>query len=92
MTVSIDVPPRIEEMLRQAFGEHLDRAALEAMALEGYRAGRLSRFQVQNILGFENRWDTEEWLGERGATLHYSLADLEEDRRTLDRVLGPAKP
>ena len=88
MTVSIDISKDAQELLQGAFGENLSRAALEAMALEGYRSDKLSRFDIQRILGFDNRWETEEWLGARGATLNYSLADLEADRRTLDQVLG----
>jgi len=52
----------------------------------------LSRHQVQRLLGFDNRWDAEEWLGTRGASVQYSLADLNQDRATLDRLFGMAKP
>lgn len=91
MTVSIDIPPHAEELLRQAFGDHFDRAALESMALEGYRVGRLSHFEVQQILGFDNRWDTDEWLGAHGAHVQYTIADLEVDRRNLEKLFGPGK-
>ena len=43
MIVSLNLPKEAEQVLRSAFGEDLSRAALEAMALEGYRAGKLSR-------------------------------------------------
>ena len=33
------------------------RAALEAMALEGYRSERLSEYDVQQLLGFESRFE-----------------------------------
>lgn len=91
MTLSIDISKQAEDVLRGAFGEDLSRAALEAMALEGYRAGKLSCYDIQKILGLDNRWDAEEWLGGHGADLNYSLADLEADRQTLNRVLGPVK-
>jgi hypothetical protein len=91
MTVSIDIPKHAEDTLRKAFGDALNRTALEALAIEGYRAGKLSRFDVQLILGLESRWETEEWLGDRGVHLNYSLADLESDRDTLESVLGPLK-
>jgi len=91
MTVSIDLSAESEELLRGAFGSNLSRAALEAIAVEGYRRGKLTRYGIQKLLGFDNRWDTEEFLGAHGVDLNYSLDDLEADRRTLDRVLGPAK-
>ena len=62
---------------------------MEALAIQGYRSNKLSRFAVQTILGFDNLWDTEEWLGDHGVVSNYSLADLEADRQTLDRLLGP---
>jgi hypothetical protein len=85
MTVSIVIPESAEEALRGAFGDNLNRAALEAMAIEGYRTGKLSFYQVQQILGFDNRWETEEWLGAHEVDRNYSLADLEADRRTLEK-------
>jgi hypothetical protein len=91
MTVSIDIPKQAEEMLKGAFGDNLNRTALEAIAIEGYRTGKLSRYEVQTVLGFDDRWQTESWLGSRGVHLNYSIEDLEADRQTLDRVLGPAK-
>jgi len=92
MTVTIEIPPPAERVLRDAFGEGLSRAALEALAAEGYRTGKLSRFAVQKLLGFDNRWDAEQWLGARGLHIQYSMTDLDADRETLERILGPVKP
>jgi Uncharacterised protein family (UPF0175) len=91
MTVSIDIPKQAEELLRGAFGDHLSRAVLEAIAIEGYRTGKLTRYEIQSLLGFEGRWETESWLGNKGLHLDYGPEDLQEDRQTLDRVLGPSK-
>lgn len=88
MQLTLNIPDHIVAALRQAFGNDLNRAVLENFVVEGYRSGKLSRLQVQTILGFENRWDAENWLGDRGANLNYSLQDLRADRGTLDRILG----
>lgn len=87
MQLTIDIPDDIASHLRVALGE-LERLAMEHLALAGYNAGTLSRYQVQRLLGFDNRWDTEEWLGSRRASSQYSIAELEQDRSNLDRVLG----
>ncbi len=79
----IDIPEQASELLDKTFGKDLSRAALEGIAAEGYRSGKLSRFQVQNLLGFEDRWETEAWLGSRNIYMHYTLEDLEDDRKTL---------
>jgi len=65
-----------------------DRSQLEQEWIEGYRSGELSFYEVQQRLGFDNRWDTEEWLGNRGVCMNYSMEDLESDRLTLARLLG----
>ena len=51
----------------------------------------LSAFEVQTLLGFEDRWQTEAWFASRKVPLNYSLEDLDADRATLNRTLGPAK-
>jgi hypothetical protein len=86
---SIDIPDDIAAQLRVAQSDgDLARAAVEQIALAGYVTGTLSRYQVQRLLGFDNRWDTEEWLGSRGAAVQYTLNDLEADRATLAQLLG----
>lgn len=58
------------------------RQLLEAAAAEGYRSGRLSRGQVRDLLGLG--WsETEKFLAGHDCVRHYTLEDLEEDRRTL---------
>ena len=63
-------------------GRHL----LENAAIEEYRAGRLSHRQVGEMLGFDY-WQAERFLAEHRVPLNYSIADLEADRATLDRIL-----
>lgn len=90
MTITLHISEDAAATLRQALGENLDRAALESMAIAGYRAGKLSITQVGALLGLDNRWDTENWLGEQGVPWNYSLDDLESDRRTIDKLFGDA--
>lgn len=87
MSITLELDSEAQQALEKAFGEELNRAAIEALAIEGYRLGKLSMHQVQELLGFEDRWETQDWLGGRGVSLSYTLEDLESDRATLDRVL-----
>lgn len=66
--------------------------AREAEALASYQAGSLTRYQLQCLLGFDNRWDTEAWLGRMGEHETSSIDDLNANRATLDRLFGPASP
>ncbi len=92
MSVTLEIDANTQRTLEEVFGQGLSRAALEALAIEGYRMGKLTTYQVQTLLGFENRWETQEWLGRRGVNINYNVEDLESDRITLDRVLGTDKP
>jgi predicted HTH domain antitoxin len=78
--LTIELPEEIERELRAAW-ENLPRRALEALAVEGYRTGALTRSQVGQLLKL-NFWETESFLKERAAMLQYTLADLEQDRLT----------
>jgi len=88
MTISINISGEAEKALREAWGPGLDRAALEALVIEGYRTGKHGTEAVRTILGLDSRWDAERWLGQRGVYLNYSMDDLEDDRRTLGRLFG----
>ncbi|MBI4264303.1 MAG: UPF0175 family protein [Acidobacteria bacterium] len=84
--IAVDLPEDIAKRLESAWRD-LSRGALEAVAVEGYRDGTLSREQVGRVLGL-SFWETEAFLKDRQAYLQYDEHDLEQDRRDLDR-LGP---
>ena len=86
MSVTIELPEQIEHQLKNQWGD-LPRRALEALAVEGYRAEILSRAQVGEMLNL-NFWETEAFLKERSAYLHYTIEDLEQDRLSNERVLS----
>jgi predicted HTH domain antitoxin len=67
------------------------REALEALAIEGYRSGALSAYQVQRLLGLETRFQLDGFLKAHNVWEHsYGLEEFEQDRRTLDQ-LGKAR-
>jgi hypothetical protein len=80
---------KLPDQLARHWGETPDavgRHVMEDAAIEGYRTGRLSQRQVGEILGLDY-WQTEAFLKERGVPLNYSVADLEADNATLDKIL-----
>jgi len=83
-TITIELPDTIIQELTPSSGE-ISRRVLEAVVLEGYRSERYSRGEVAELLGLS--WhETEQLLAEHGLPYHYTLEDLDEDRRTLNRV------
>lgn len=87
MKLVLTIPDRLAAPLQKAHGDDLARAALESLALDGYRSGRLSSFHVQQLLDFQGRLETEDWLGSRGANWQYGIDDLKADGETLSRIL-----
>jgi predicted HTH domain antitoxin len=83
--IAVDVPDEIANRLETAWRD-VSRGALEAVALEGYRDGTLSRDQVGQLLGL-SLWETEAFLKQRQAYLQYTKDDLAQDRRALDDAM-----
>lgn len=85
MRIAVEVPDDIAKRLASAWRD-VSRGTLEALALEGYRDGTLSREQVGRILGL-SFGETEAFLKARQAYLAYDEEDLRHDREAL-RQLG----
>jgi hypothetical protein len=83
--VSFSIPDELAEHVVPP-GKDPSRAALEALAIEGYRSEQLTEAEVERLLGFETRSEVHAFLKERGAYLHYSMADAERDRETAHRA------
>jgi len=83
--IAVELPEDIAKRLETAWRD-VSRGTLEAVALEGYRDGTLTRDQVGQLLGF-SFWEAEAFLKQRQAYLQYTEKDLEHDRRELDRAL-----
>ena len=82
--IAVDLPDEIAKRLQAAW-RNVPRGALEAVALEGYRDGTLTRDEVGDVLGL-SFWDTEAFLKNRQAYLAYAEEDLEQDRSDLGRA------
>jgi hypothetical protein len=89
MTITVEIPEGLLDRVVRA-GQDPARAALEAIALEGYRSDRLSEADIRELLGFETRMEVHGFLKEHGVFLHYTEEDLEHDcavaHQVADRV------
>ena len=81
MNLELRIPTRCGAPAHCGYAD-LPPAAVEALALEGYRSKRLSDGQLRQMLGFGSRLQVHAFLKVHGVHLHYSLADLEQDRKT----------
>jgi hypothetical protein len=78
MEITLNLPEDVAQGLTAKWGD-LPRAALESLALEGYRAGALTQGQVRRLLGFGSRAEVDRFLKQHGVYLDYTVADLERD-------------
>lgn len=89
MTVRFDIPGSLEQTLRNRVGGDLDDAAKQAFLISLFREGTLSHYELAQALSMD-RFETDAML-KRHRVTEGSLTwdDVEADRATLARVLGP---
>jgi predicted HTH domain antitoxin len=89
LNVSFDLPADVEARLRRETA-NLNADIKEAYALELFRRQQISHYELSCVLGLD-RFETDAWL-KRHNVFEGSLtmADLEADRQTLQRVMGKA--
>lgn len=83
-SIAIEMPEEIASRLAEP--DDLPRVALEAIAAQGYRNGKLTHAEVQRVLEFKSRWETDAFLKGAGAYLDYTEADLERDLEVSRRI------
>ena len=85
MTIPLNIPDDIARQLT-AGGADLARAALEALALEGYRSGKLTEAQVRRLLGYQTRMEVDGFLKAHNIFLEYIVEDLEREAEISRRL------
>ena len=85
MQVTFEVPEDVARALL-ANQRTIDRAAVEAIAAEGYRSGLLSESQLKRLLGLPSRFAVHDWLRDRRIPYQYTEADLASDLTTLSEL------
>ena len=85
MNVTVLQPDDLAARLT-ADGADLSRRALEALASEEFRAGRLTKPDLRRLLGFETSGEIDQFLSEHGVFVTYAPADLQREREELDRL------
>lgn len=83
-----EVTVRIPEELARLVGTHgaVERRVLEALALDEFHQGHLSRAELRRLLGFSTRMKLDEFLTAHGVFGTYTPADLERERHGLQRL------
>ena len=78
MQITLDVAEDIAHQFAIS-PEGLSRAALEALAIQGARSGKLTTEQVRRMLGFPTRYEADGFLKQHEVYYDLTRADVERD-------------
>jgi hypothetical protein len=84
MEITLRIPDELARLLGNT-GE-IERRALEALALEEYKLGHLTKPELRRPLGFGTRAKLDEFLKAHDVFEPYTLEDLERERGDLERL------
>jgi Uncharacterised protein family (UPF0175) len=85
MNLIVRIPDDLAERLG-ADAAALERRALEALAADEFRAGRLNKPDLRRLLGLETSYEIDGFLKAHGVYHDYTLADLEHEREAFARL------
>lgn len=87
MQIKVNIP---DESAKALFSEGKDpaRAALEALALEGYRSKNLGENDIREMLGFRTNLQVHGFLKEHGVYVYDESDFDEEEKAAADRLIA----
>ena len=84
MELTVHIPDDLAQRLGTA--REVGRRALEALALEEYKLGHLTKPELRRLLGFGTRDALDGFLKAHDVFEPYSLEDLARERQDLQRL------
>jgi hypothetical protein len=85
MNLTMDIPDDIAGRL-SAGGADLSRRALEAFAADEYKHERLTKRELQRLLGIETSYELDGFLKAHDVWIDYTVEDLHREVATLERL------
>ena len=86
MNLTVEIPDDLASRLSAAGGD-LSRRALEALAAEEYKHDRLTKPELQRLLGIETSFQLDKFLKDHDVWIEYTMEDAERESQTF-RSLG----
>ncbi len=84
MEFTVQIPDELASRMA-AFGD-LSRRALEALALEEFKSGRITKPELRRLLGFGTRYPLDGFLKSHDVYEDYSMEEFEQDRDALKQL------
>lgn len=85
MNVTLEIPDDLAARLAGS-SRDLTRAALEMIAAEAYREDRITKPELQRLLGIETSYQLDGFLKTHGIWIDYTSEDAVREQRSLDRL------
>jgi hypothetical protein len=85
MHLTFEIPDDLAGLLSMT-GSDLSRRALEALALDEYKKGHISKAQLRRLLGFSTRYELDGFLKAHEVWINYTLEDAHKDTATIQRL------
>jgi Uncharacterised protein family (UPF0175) len=83
MDLTVHIPDDLAARLCAGAGGDLSRRALEALALEEFKSGHLTKPELRRLLGFETRYELDGFLKTHNVYEEYTMEDFEREREAL---------
>lgn len=82
MTLNIQIPPELEQMLRKRLAKGLEREALEQLAVAWFNAGHISSRQLATMLGLS--WhEAQIFLKQNGGVLTMTIEEVRQEAASI---------
>ena len=85
MELTIQIPDELASRMSTS-GAELSRRALEALALEEFKSGRITKPELRRLLGFGTRYQLDGFLKAHDVHEEYTMEDLERDCDALKQL------
>jgi len=84
MDVAFSIPDDVATQL--SGGGDIQRQALEALALESYRTGRLTKAELRRLLGIESRLEVDAFLKAHDVYDPITIEEIERQVQDVQRI------
>jgi hypothetical protein len=85
MEVTVQIPDELAYRMG-ASARDLSRRALEALAIEEFKSGRINKPELRRLLGFGTRYQLDGFLKSHDFYEEYTMEDFELDRDALKQL------
>ncbi len=85
MHLTVEIPDELAGRFSAAGGD-LSRRALEAFVADEYKHDRLTKPELQSLLGIETSYQLDGFLKTHDLWIDYTMEDAERERKSLEHL------